>query len=80
MIKIQNDKNSLAAEGPTRKQRLQLAVILGAIATIGPLSIDMYLPALPALGEHFGTSAALVQLSLTFFCWGWPWGSLWQGL
>ncbi|WP_438496197.1 multidrug effflux MFS transporter [Paenibacillus sp. IHBB 3054] len=79
MIKIQNDKNSLAAEGPSRKQRLQLAIILGAIATIGPLSIDMYLPALPALGEHFGTSAALVQLSLTFFLLGLALGQLVAG-
>ncbi|OMF92441.1 MFS transporter [Paenibacillus sp. FSL R7-0273] len=73
------DGRMLAAEGPSRSQRLQLAVILGAIATIGPLSIDMYLPALPELARHFETSAALVQLSLTFFLLGLASGQLVAG-
>lgn len=78
MIGIQND-NKLAADGPSRKQRLQLAVILGSITTIGPLSIDMYLPALPTLVADFGTTAALVQLSLTFFLLGLASGQLVAG-
>lgn len=79
MIKEKMNSRTLAAEGPSRSQRLQLAVILGAIATIGPLSIDMYLPALPELAQHFGTSAALVQLSLTFFLLGLASGQLVAG-
>ncbi|MEK4483524.1 MFS transporter [Paenibacillus odorifer] len=71
--------NKLAADGPSRKQRLQLAVILGSITTIGPLSIDMYLPALPTLVDDFGTTAALVQLSLTFFLLGLASGQLVAG-
>ncbi|MEK5434876.1 MULTISPECIES: multidrug effflux MFS transporter [Paenibacillus] len=78
MIGIQNG-NKLAADGPSRKQRLQLAVILGSITTIGPLSIDMYLPALPTLVSDFGTTAALVQLSLTFFLLGLASGQLVAG-
>lgn len=78
MIGIQNG-NKLAADGPSRKQRLQLAVILGSITTIGPLSIDMYLPALPTLVADFGTTAALVQLSLTFFLLGLASGQLVAG-
>ncbi|MEK4292659.1 multidrug effflux MFS transporter [Paenibacillus sp. FSL R5-0914] len=78
MIGIQKG-NTLAADGPTRKQRLQLAVILGSITTIGPLSIDMYLPALPTLVADFGTTAALVQLSLTFFLLGLASGQLVAG-
>lgn len=73
------DGRMLAAEGSSCSQRLQLAVILGAIATIGPLSIDMYLPALPELARHFETSAALVQLSLTFFLLGLASGQLVAG-
>lgn len=69
----------LEAEGPSRKQRLQIAVILGAISAIGPLSIDMYLPALPELGAHFGAGAALAQLSLTFFLLGLASGQLVAG-
>lgn len=71
--------NKLAVDGPSRKQRLQLAVILGSITTIGPLSIDMYLPALPTLVDDFGTTGALVQLSLTFFLLGLASGQLVAG-
>lgn len=78
MIGIQK-ANRLAVDGPSRKQRVQLAVILGSITTIGPLSIDMYLPALPALVSDLGTTAALVQLSLTFFLLGLASGQLVAG-
>lgn len=63
----------------SKKLRLQLAVILGAIATIGPLSIDMYLPALPELEQSFHTSAAFVQLSLSCFLVGLALGQLFAG-
>ncbi|NGM82147.1 multidrug effflux MFS transporter [Paenibacillus sp. 7124] len=63
----------------SRKLRIQLAVILGAVATIGPLSIDMYLPALPGLGRSFGASPALVQLSLSCFLIGLALGQLLSG-
>jgi len=79
MNKILNESNTAAGIAVSRKQRLQLALILGAIATIGPLSIDMYLPALPALSTYFGTTAALVQLSLTFFLLGLALGQLVAG-
>lgn len=79
MNKNQNESNAVAAIVSSPKKRLQLAVILGAIATIGPLSIDMYLPALPALSTYFGTTAALVQLSLTFFLLGLALGQLVAG-
>jgi MFS transporter, DHA1 family, multidrug resistance protein len=42
-----------------------LLLILGALSAIGPLSIDMYLPALPAIGGEMLTGAAQVQLTLT---------------
>jgi MFS transporter, DHA1 family, multidrug resistance protein len=32
---------------------------------IGPLSIDMYLPAFPEIADEFGASASVVQLTLT---------------
>lgn len=78
MIGIQK-ANRLAVDGPSRKQRVQLAVILGSITTIGPLSIDMYLPALPALVSDLGTTATIVQLSLTFFLLGLASGQLVAG-
>ncbi len=38
--------------------------ILGALSAFGPLSIDMYLPALPSLGRDFNASASQMQLTL----------------
>lgn len=40
---------------------------MGTIVAIGPMSIDMYLPSLPALQAHFGVSAAEVQLTLAAY-------------
>ncbi|HEX6606256.1 MAG TPA: Bcr/CflA family multidrug efflux MFS transporter [Chloroflexia bacterium] len=42
-----------------------LVIILGALSAFGPLSIDMYLPALPALGRDFGAGASETQLTLS---------------
>ncbi|MGY1601454.1 multidrug effflux MFS transporter [Geodermatophilus sp. SYSU D00815] len=43
----------------------RLALVLGAFVAVGPLTIDMYLPALPALRSDLGTTSAGVQLTLT---------------
>ncbi|MCK2216575.1 multidrug effflux MFS transporter [Actinomadura sp. ATCC 31491] len=51
---------------PGRKsRRALLLVILGALSAIGPLSIDMYLPALPAISSEMLSAPAQVQLTLT---------------
>ena len=42
-----------------------LVIVLGSVMAIGPLSIDMYLPAFPELAREFGASASVVQLTLT---------------
>jgi DHA1 family bicyclomycin/chloramphenicol resistance-like MFS transporter len=44
-----------------------LVVVLAALSMIGALSIDAYLPALPAIAHHFGVSAAVGQQSLTIY-------------
>ncbi|SDX82111.1 multidrug effflux MFS transporter [Paenibacillus sp. CF384] len=43
----------------------KLAMLLGIFSTLGPFTIDMYLPAFPEIVKQFDTSASLVQLSLT---------------
>jgi MFS transporter, DHA1 family, multidrug resistance protein len=48
-----------------RAERLRVFLILGALSAIGPLSIDMYLPALPRLTRDLSAGASLVQLTLT---------------
>lgn len=42
-----------------------LALLLGLLAIMGPLNIDMYLPSFPGIAQDLGTSPALVQVSLT---------------
>ncbi|WP_174530389.1 multidrug effflux MFS transporter, partial [Micromonospora maritima] len=49
----------------SRGQRLRLVLVLGSLIAIGPLTIDMYLPALPAIVADFATTSAAVQLTLT---------------
>lgn len=46
-------------------KRLRLAILLGSLAALGPLTIDMYLPSFPTIANDYGTTASLVQVSLT---------------
>jgi DHA1 family bicyclomycin/chloramphenicol resistance-like MFS transporter len=46
---------------------LRSALVLGLLSCVGPLSIDMYLPALPAIAEGLETSVGAVQMTLTVF-------------
>ncbi|MEU0571384.1 multidrug effflux MFS transporter [Nonomuraea sp. NPDC005983] len=48
-----------------KSRRGLLLLILGALSAIGPLSIDMYLPALPAIAGEMLSAPAQVQLTLT---------------
>ncbi|MGI5143780.1 MULTISPECIES: multidrug effflux MFS transporter [unclassified Streptomyces] len=48
-----------------RQGRLRLLLILGALASFAPLSLDMYLPGLPRLAGDFHVSDSAVQLTLT---------------
>ncbi|GAA3169001.1 multidrug effflux MFS transporter [Blastococcus jejuensis] len=54
-----------AAAPPRRPGMARLALTLGAFVALGPLTIDMYLPALPTIREELATSSATVQLTLT---------------
>ncbi|NOU95731.1 Bcr/CflA family efflux MFS transporter [Paenibacillus sp. LMG 31456] len=64
---------------PSQARRLWMALILGSLAAFGPLSLDMYLPALPVLGNDLNTSASLAQLSLTACLLGLSLGQLLAG-
>jgi DHA1 family bicyclomycin/chloramphenicol resistance-like MFS transporter len=46
---------------------LRRAIVLGLLSAIGPFAIDMYLPALPAIGVALATDMHSVQLSLMAF-------------
>jgi DHA1 family bicyclomycin/chloramphenicol resistance-like MFS transporter len=42
-----------------------MIVILGMMVALGPLTIDMYLPALPKIADELGVSSSVAQLTLT---------------
>jgi MFS transporter, DHA1 family, multidrug resistance protein len=60
-----SDRSEQLAESPTGAARIRIILVLGALIALGPLTIDMYLPALPALGADLGASESAVQLTLT---------------
>ena len=48
-------------------QSVGIILLLAFLAAIGPLSIDTYLPSLPAIAADFGASSAAAQHSVTAF-------------
>lgn len=48
-----------------RRTGLLVTFILAALAAVPPLSMDMYLPALPEIAQGLGASATAIQLTLT---------------
>ncbi len=44
-----------------------LIVLLAVLSAFVPLSTDLYLPALPGMGDYFGASTALTNLTLVLF-------------
>lgn len=55
----------IAKEKPISTAKIWLVLILGSLTAFGPLSMDMYLPALPDVANDLQASTSLVQLSLT---------------
>jgi MFS transporter, DHA1 family, multidrug resistance protein len=49
----------------TRRRYTQLVLVLGALIALGPLTIDMYLPAFPRIAQDLGATDSAVQLTLT---------------
>lgn len=65
-------------ESQTNK-KFYLILILGFLTAIGPLSIDMYLPAFPDIARSLNTSVARVALSLSSFFIGISFGQFLYG-
>ena len=63
----------------TGSKRLKFALLLGALAAMGPLTIDMYLPSFPTIVGAFDTTATFVQVSLTACLLGIGLGQLFLG-
>src|SRR5690348_6121961 len=50
-----------------RGRRLELIALLGALTAFAPLSIDMYLPALPTIARQFHASIGSAEYTLASF-------------
>ena len=61
------------------KPPLGLILLLGALTAFGPLSIDMYLPALPAIGQSLHATPAAMQQTVAVFFIGMAVGQLFYG-
>jgi DHA1 family bicyclomycin/chloramphenicol resistance-like MFS transporter len=55
-------------------RHLELLILLGALQAFAPLSIDMYLPALPVIEKVFHASTASVQMTMVTFLLGYALG------
>jgi DHA1 family bicyclomycin/chloramphenicol resistance-like MFS transporter len=45
--------------------RTRMIVVLGALVALGPLTLDLYLPALPRITEELSVTSSVTQLTLT---------------
>jgi DHA1 family bicyclomycin/chloramphenicol resistance-like MFS transporter len=63
----------------TKKRYYFLVALLGALTTIAPFSIDMYLPGFPAIAKDLGVTVSQVSLSLSGFFIGISAGQLLYG-
>ncbi|RJS93096.1 Bcr/CflA family multidrug efflux MFS transporter [Salinisphaera sp. Q1T1-3] len=63
----------------TRGEHVLLVCVLGLLTAVAPLSIDTYLPAMPALAKQFDVADATVQYSLSLFFIGLGFGQLLYG-
>lgn len=53
------------ARSPRTPGELRLALILGSLSAFGPITTDLYLPALPAAADDLGASQPAIQATLT---------------
>lgn len=62
-----------------KRRELRIILILGALSTISPFAIDLYLPAFPQIAAGLGSSEAQVALSLSSYFIGMACGQLFYG-
>ena len=62
-----------------QRSRSLIVVIVGALAAIGPFSVDMYLPGFPAIARDLKTDVATVEYTLTSYFIGFSLGQLMLG-
>ena len=53
----------VTSEAPVSRTRM--IVVLGALVALGPLTLDLYLPALPRITDELSVTSSITQLTLT---------------
>ena len=69
---------SAASRAPARRS-WSLAALLAALVMLGPFSIDMYLPAFPAIGADFAVPPVAMQATLSAYLFAYAFMMLWHG-
>jgi DHA1 family bicyclomycin/chloramphenicol resistance-like MFS transporter len=64
---------------PARPNNFFLILILGALSTLSPFAIDMYLPSFPQIAVDLHTTVARVSLSLSSYFVGYSFGQILYG-
>ena len=65
--------------GPAQPNKNQLALMLAALAMLGPFSVDTYLPAFPDIERSLGANLVEVQQTLTAYMLSFAIMTLWHG-
>ena len=73
------DQPDRGAAAAAPRYGIGLTLLLASLVSMGPFSIDMYLPSLPTLAEHFAVGPREVQLTLSTFFFGFAGGQLIYG-
>ncbi|MDR7132138.1 DHA1 family bicyclomycin/chloramphenicol resistance-like MFS transporter [Algoriphagus sp. 4150] len=63
----------------SKTEYFKIVLVLGALCTISPFSIDMYLPGFPEMAKSLNTPISNIQLSLTAYLVGIAIGQLFYG-
>ena len=61
------------------RHSLGLAGLIASLSMIGPFSIDLYLPAFPAIAVEFSASAIAMQQTLSTYLFAYAFMMLWHG-
>lgn len=62
-----------------QKGSVAFTLLLALLTAVGPLSTDMYLPSLPAIGKALNGNVSMVQLTLSVFIAGFALGQIFYG-
>ncbi|OQS43724.1 multidrug effflux MFS transporter [Chromobacterium haemolyticum] len=64
---------------PSTRSHFGLAILLAALSTLGPFSIDTFLPAMSAIGQSLAVSPLQMQQALTVYLLSYAVMMLWHG-